>query len=267
MKLKLSIATIMLYLILTGLYLYHSILLNSVNFAQSSLDLNEFKSVDLSLNAEFYKLKNDIFADQKTLNIEWENFTTKKDIIVSILKQSPETISILKNFETYTASKKTIRESILKSIKILQLNLLDLNTQVDNLAKLNIKFTVDRKDFYKELVINTYLFALSPNPNNTLRTFEDRKILHQILTYSTITNPNILRLKEIHDVIIESTQNIEVNLKLIENNSFEKEISQMSAEFQKAQKIQDDLKDKFLLVTIITFTLYLVVLFFILRKI
>ena len=154
----------------------------------------------------------------------------------------------------------------MKSIKEIHTELLGLFPSVDILTFNKITFTLDKKDFYKELVINSLSFALSPQKDQLNRYLEDRKILQQILTFSNVQNEFILNVKNIHDGIYEKTISLENQFKQIRTENLEKEINLLNNEILNNIESEKALQQRFLFVSVIAVGLYIAAVMYFLRK-
>lgn len=266
MRLKLTLLSTLLFTLVTALYFYHVVLLEGFSYQKSSLDLTEFKSLDHSLNEELFRARANLASDKAVLDNTWNIFVTQKNIILDHLKSLNTKPSVVATFETYFQKKKSLKENILKSIEELQLEIFALNPAVDKLSSNKITFNLEKKDFYKELVVNTLLFTLRPEKDQLNRYLEDRKILQQILTFSSTPNEFILNVKNIHDNIYEKTMNLENTFKQVRTENLEKEINLLNSEILNNIESEKQLQQRFILVSVIAVALYIAFVLYFLRK-
>lgn len=266
MRMKMTLLSTLLFTLVTAMYFYHVVLLEGFSYQKSSLDLSEFKSLDHSLNEELFRARANLGSESDVLNNTWNVFVTQKDIILAHLKSLNTQQSVVLTFENYFLKKKNMKEGIEKSITELHTELLGLNPAVDKLTVNKITFTLDKKDFYKELVINSLSFALSPQKDQLNRYLEDRKILQQVLTFSNVQNEFILNVKNIHDGIYEKTISLENQFKQIRTENLEKEINLLNNEILNNIESEKALQQRFLFVSVIAVGLYIAAVMYFLRK-
>lgn len=256
MKRKVLIPSLLFLFITTGLSLYHLFYLNGFNQDRYNLDLSEFKSIDRELNEEIFRFRATMGSNKEELDNVFEIFKNQKDIVLSFLKESKADHNLQKKFEDYFVKKQNHKEEIQKAIIELKTDLDQINPFINDFPKLNIKFVIDGKDFYKELVINAHRFVLSPDAESTERFLEDRKILQQIKTYSKIENPDITHLKELHDSVFEKISLLNEQFKSIRSANLEKEINAISKTLHQGIDDNREMKKNFLVMTVIATVLY-----------
>lgn len=266
MRLKLTLLSTLLFTLVTALYFYHVVLLEGFSYQKSSLDLTEFKSLDHSLNEELFRARANLGSDKNNLNKTWTIFVTQKDIILDHLKSLNTKPSVITTFETYFQKKKNMKENIENSIEELHREIFELNPAVDKLATNKITFTLEKKDFYKELVVNSLLFTLTPEKEQLNRYLEDRKILQQILTFTNTPNELVINVKNIHDNIYEKTMNLENTFKQVRTENLENEINLLNNEILSNIESEKQLQQRFILVSVIAVALYIGFVFYFLRK-
>ena len=263
MKSRILIPSLLFLFITTGLSLYHLFYLNGFGNEKYNLDLSEFKSIDRELNEEIFRYRVTLGSSNEELERAFESFKNQKDIILSVLNDSKVDPSLKIKFEEYFNKKRNIKFDIQKSVINLKNNIDLLNPKVSEFGKLNIKFQIEGKDFYKELVINTHRFVLSSDEESTNKFLEDKKILQQINAYSKTENPNLSELQDVHNRIYELNNIINDQFKNMRASSMEKEINEISQFIYQGIDENRRMKKNFLIMTIVVSLMYtLAILFF-----
>lgn len=256
MKKKVLLPSIIFLILLTGLSLYNLFYLNNFGPEKYRLDLGDFKTLDRSLNEEIFRFKASFGANGNELNIAYDRFLNQQNIVISLLKETQYKNSFIQRFSEYAEKKKKLKQNFEQTILDLKNNLDELNPLVNSFPEQKISFSLDGKDFYKELVINTHRYVLSPDAKSLERYLEDRKILQQIITFAKSENPQIAKLKKLHDKIFFDTQNVEENFKQLRTETLEKDINEISAAFAAGINEDRELKKNILIITLIASSLY-----------
>lgn len=264
MKQRILIPSLIFLFITSGLSLYHLYYLNGFNTDKHNLDLSEFKSMDLELNEEIFRFRTSMGANNEEIERAFERFKNQKNIVIDFLKEINSDLSLQIKFDEYFNKKQKLKSEIEEAVVDLKKNLDEINPTINSFPKLNIKFVVDGKDFYKELVINTHRFVLSPDKESTERFLEDRKILQQIKTYSKIENPDIKHLKELHDTVFEKMNLLTEQFNSMSAVTLEKEINTISQTLMHGIDENRNMKRNFLIMTMVTTLIYTIaiILFF-----
>ncbi len=251
MKSKILIISLLFLTTTTALSLYHLIYLNDFNSTQHSLDLSLFKSADIRLNEEMFRIRATMGANPIELEQAFENFKNQKNIVISFLKESNIDPVAKSKFESYFQKKETSKNEILFAINTLNKNLNELNPIVNKFPQKNIRFILDNKDFYKELVINAHRYVLVPSSENTERFIEDKKVLQQIKAYSNVENLEISKLFEAHNNVFDKVNILNSEFNSIKTANLETEINTITNELLKSVEDNQDSKNYFLIITII----------------
>lgn len=262
MKAKILIPSLIFLIITTGLSLYHLFYLNGFKSTQYSLDLSDFRSADLELNEEIFRIRATMGANPDELDRAFEKFKNQKNIVLAFLKEANIDPTIKSKFEIYFEKKQNSKNEIAFAINSLNKNLNELNPLVNKLPKQNIKFVIDGRDFYKELVINAHRYALSPSAENTERFIEDKKILQQIKAYSNIEIFEINQLKDFHDGVFDKVNLLNAEFNLIRTVNLEKEINTISQNLAEGLDENSAMKRNFLILSIVSSLLYTAAIFF-----
>ncbi len=159
-------------------------------------DLEELARLDGEFNqALLYK---------KNLKSIEDNLSSKLDIFITKLNEEKKLHHYIYKIKNYHEHKiKFMKEKQqLENIEMLLVN--ELHQHIYVLQKEKITFTLDQKDFYKELVFNLFQLLLTNQSEYFEKFTENKKILNQIYVYSNTPNPNIEKMKRLHERLYQN---------------------------------------------------------------
>lgn len=266
-RLIVLILSILLLTISSGLLFYKNLfLLESPGFG-GKIDFEELRYTDLQINATTAQLRKNLSADSGELELEIIRIKELMNIVTDVNKSTVELNDSILKIQAYFDAK-------LKDLNTFQLALADLKNSVNSinaayndLNKNNIKFTVDKRDFYRECVVNALFFVSLSNKDTEARVIEDQKILAQILSFATSPNPLVQKFSNHIDVIHQRTKELEkLSESFVNDSSINKEMSIVSKYYKEAQLSKTRDGEVFLTMVFGAIVLYLIALVVILRK-
>ncbi|MGZ3789487.1 MAG: hypothetical protein ACXVLQ_13240 [Bacteriovorax sp.] len=208
-KFILLVSSILLLTISSGLLFYKELFLMESFATGGKIDFEELRYTDLQINATTALMRENLSTDQAPLNSEITRTKELINIITDVNRSSNELASSVKKIQSYFDHK-------IKDLNHFKLALKELKTAVDSLnpgynelTKNNIKFSVDKRDFYRECVVDALFFVATSSNEYEQRLQEDKKILGQILSFANTPNPIILKFANNIDTVIKRTKEIE----------------------------------------------------------
>jgi hypothetical protein len=228
-KTILIVFSILLLTLSSGLLFYKNLFDINAFAPSQSVDFDELKTIDLKINLTTLSLRKNLITDWK--NLEIENLKVKEllNLMVDMNRNSEELLKSVKTIQLYFENKSKLLNAFKISLSELKSSAEALQPLYNELQKKNIKFSLDKRDFYKDVVFDSLLYLNFTNSVNEAKLIEDKKILSQIISYANSPNPYLVNLAKHTDVILK--QNKELN-KIFEamtsDNSIDNEISIVS---------------------------------------
>lgn len=266
-RLIILILSILLLTISSGLLFYKNLfLLDSPSFG-GKVDFEEIRYTDLQINATSASLRSDFSADSSLLDLEIKRIQELMNIVMDVNKSTQELNNSILKIQSYFDKK-------IKNLNKFQLARADLKNSINSinpayneLEKLNIKFTVDKRDFYRECVVDALIYVSLAGKENEARLLEDKKILSQIMSFASTPNPHIQKFNNHIDVIHRRTSELERLIEIFnDDSSINKEMNIVSKHFKEAQISKTRDGEVFLTMVFGAIVLYLISVVVILRK-
>lgn len=266
-RLILLILSILLLTISSGLLFYKNLFLLDSPTSGGKIDFEELRYTDLQINATTAMLRKNLSSDLSVLDDEIVRIKELMNIVTDVNKNTVELSESIKKIQTYFDQKMKGLSDFKVALADLKHSVSSLNQSYNELNKNNIKFTVDKKDFYRECVVDALYYVSLTNKDNENRLSEDQKILGQILSFATTPNPLVQKFNRHIEVIHRRTNEIE-NLTDSFNNehSIKKEMNIVGQYYREAQTKRARDGEVFLTMVFVAIVLYLISVVVILKK-
>lgn len=266
MRLKIFILSTMLITLISGVLFYKNLTQISVGKNLLKLDIDELRSIDLTVNNTAFYLRKNINSDLSELNAEKVRIKEILDMVFDINKSSPELKSSISKIKSHFEEKLKTMDKFETAIVELRSHVNSLVPSYNDLQKKNIKFEVDKRDFYKESVLDTYMFLSFSHKENEMRLSEDQKILGQIISYAEAPNPDIQKFAEHLEVIKKRVKEIDYYLLEFKDKSIASEVKVIAKYYQDSIQEQNEQNENLLTFMFAAIGIYLLFMVFILRK-
>jgi hypothetical protein len=266
MRFKIFILSTLLLTLVTGMLFYKN--LSQIGIARSALniDFEELRLIDQEINTSAYYLRKNINADTDELLEYSVRIRELLDIINDINRNTPELKTSVDKIKDHFDDKQ-------KQITKLNLALLSLRKSIqgivptyNELVKHDIKFVLDKKDFYKECVLDIYMYVAFSHKENELRVQEDEKVLGQILSYATVPDPYVKKFTGHVEDVHTRVKEIDKILNNFKDDSINSEMAVIAKYYQEHTASNNRQNENLLTFMIIGILIYLVMMIFILRK-
>ncbi len=218
-RLILLIASILLLTISSGLLFYKNLFLLEGPRSGGKVDFEELRYTDLQTNTTALMMRKNLSTESTVLTSEINRIKELMNIVTDVNKNSTELGASLKKIQTYFDKKIKNLEKFQVGLKDLKNSIESLNPTYNELTKNNLKFVVDKKDFYRECVIDALFYVASTSKENEIRLQDDKKILAQILGFATAPNPIILKYSHLIDKILLRGKELDVITDSLKNDS------------------------------------------------
>lgn len=230
------------------------------------LDIDELRTVDLQIINTVYGLRQNLNAELGELQSQKARIKELQELVNDINKTSPELInSVTKIREHFTKVQKEITtlEGALPELRDSSNALLPTYNEME---KKNIKFVLDKRDFYRECLLDAFMYISAATKDHDNRLAEDIKVLSQITSYTTTPNEEVNKFAkhlEIIRVRIKQVDNVILNLK---DDSIQNEVKIIAKYYQDSIQEQNKQSENLLTFMVVAVGIYLVFMIFFLRK-
>lgn len=223
------IFSILLLTLSSGLLFYKNLFEINTFSPTQSIDFEELKTTDLKINLVALALRKNLVTDWKNLDIESQKVKELLNIMVDLNHNSDELIKSVKSIQKYFENKSKLINQFKSSLSELKTSAEALQPLYNELQKKNVKFTLDKRDFYKDVVFDSLLYLNFSNSINEAKLIEDKKILSQIISYANSPNPYLVNLSKHTDIILKKNKELnQIFESMNSDNSISNEISIVS---------------------------------------
>jgi hypothetical protein len=266
MRLKIFILSTMLITLISGVLFYKNLTQISAGKTALKLDLDELRSINLQMNNTAYFIRKNINSDLTDLHEESARVKELIALVNDINKNAPElkasVIKIRGHFE-----KKIIQmEKFELAIKDLRASVNSLVPTYNELDKKNIKFVLDKKDFYRECVLDAYMYLSFSHKENEARILEDQKVLSQIISYAETPNLDLQKFSKHIDVIHGRVKEIDYYLADLKEDTIAPDVKVIAKYYQDSVEEQNEQNENLLTFMFAAIAIYMGFVIFILRK-
>jgi hypothetical protein len=267
MRFIIFLLSILLLTISSGLLFYKNLFLLDSSNTSRKIDFEELHTIDQKINTSAAILRKNLASDVSLLNAEMTRLKELLAIITDLNISDPILNQSIQKIKSYFESKNN--ELIIFKTALVELTeaVRSLNADYNDLNKFNIKFTVDKKDFYRECIVDALYYLSLTTKENENRLLEDIKILGQILNYATTPNPQILKFSKHIEVIHQQTGLLDAQIERFNNEStIDDELIKVSKYYRKVH--DEKLKEGEVTLQLLygAIVLYLMAIIFVLRK-
>lgn len=266
MRIKIFILSTLLITLISGVLYYRSLTQISLGKNSSTLDIDELRTIDLQISNTAFSLRQNLNGDLTELQEQKVRLKELQELITDINKSSPELKSsvdkIRAHFQAKQKSLNTFEEALTEARNNINLMLPAYN----EMEKKNIKFVLDKRDFYRECLLDIYMFIAFSSKENQNRVSEDLKVLSQIVNFATTPSPEIQKFSRQMETIsikIKQIDNILLDLKEV---SIQKEVKVIAEHYQDSMQEQNKQSENLLTFVVVAIGIYLVFMIFLLLK-
>ena len=267
MRIKIIILSTVLITLISGVLYYKNLTQFSVGEITSKLNIDELRTIDLQIASTAFYLRQNLNSDFSDLQTKKLKINELQKLLNTINKTSPELLPSVTKIRAHLENKlKVINDFELSIVRLKEsVNaLLPLYTEME---KKNIKFILEKRDFYRECLLHIYMFISFPNKDSEIRILEDQKILGQILNFSTSPSPEIQKFSTHIQVIQNNIKEINSNLTMLKEDTIENEVKIIEKYYQSNSQEQVLQNENLLNFMIAAVALYLIFMILLLRKI
>lgn len=266
-KLILLVSSILLLTISSGLLFYKNLFLLEGPGLTEKIDFEELRLTDLQINATAAMMRRNLINDPQTLEAEIDRVKELLNIITDVNRTTEELTNSVKKIQAYFNHKISETEKFQVALKDLKSAVEALNPNYNELVRNKISFTVDKRDFYRECVVDALFYISAPHKDNELRLNEDRKILQQILSFAKSPNPLVQKYAANIETIAKRTKELEKILDgFNRDNSVSNEMVIVGKYFRETQDARARDGQIFLTMVFGAIVLYLLCIIFVMKR-
>lgn len=266
-KFIILILSIVLLTISSGLLFYRTLFLEESVAVGPRVDFEELRYADLQINATTAILRKNLSSDSSELDSEITRVKELLNIITDIKKNNADINNSIQKIQSYFDEKILNLKKFQTALSDLKKSINSINSSYNELNKNNIKFTLDKKDFYRECVVDALFYVSMTNKDNETRLLEDLKILGQVLNFANAPNPHIQKFNDHIETIHRRTSELDFLINKFNSKiSITKEMNTVGDYYRESQSTKAREGQIFLTMIFLAIVLYVVSLVLILKK-
>lgn len=268
-RLKIMLLTALMLMICSGLMFYRSLFsLDSPKTVQPT-DFEELRSLDLQINAAAFYLRKNINSDSSELTTLTQRINELLAIIKDMKIATPEMSSSVEKVNIYFQNKQRKLETFQLLLKELRAYSNLALPRYNDLVKNNVKFSLDKndkRDFFKECLLDIYMYIAFSHRDNETRVLEDLKILSQVVNYADTPNPILANYYSTINIIHKSIKETDKIIFDFKENGIIPEMNLISKYYTEENINREKSNETFLKIIFAAFIFYLIAMIIILKK-
>ncbi|MBY0415151.1 MAG: hypothetical protein K2Q18_13350, partial [Bdellovibrionales bacterium] len=238
----------------------------SVGKNSIKLDLDELRTINLQMNNTAFYIRKNINSDLNELQVERSRVKELTELVSDINKNTPELKASVDKIRSHFEKKRAMSEKFEAAIKDLRSSVNSLIPTYNELDKKNIKFVLDKKDFYRECILDSYMFISFSHKDNEMRLAEDQKILSQIINYAQEPSPELQKFAKHLDVIHVKVKEIDYYMNDLKEDAIAPEVKVIARFYQDSIQEQNEQNENLFTFMLAAIGIYLAFVIYILRK-
>ena len=266
MRFKIFILSTLLLTLITGMLFYKNLSQIGATRSPLAIDFDELRSIDQEINTTAFYLRKNLSADTEEITEHAIRVKELLDIINDINKNSPELKISIDKIKSYFDQKQKNVLYFEKSLTELRKGIHGITPAYNDLVKNNIKFVVDKKDFYRECLLDIYMYLAFSHKENEARILEDQKIIGQVLSFAATPDPLVQKFSSHLNTIYAKVKETDLVLNAFKENSIDEEMAIVAKYYKESIQTQSRQNENLLTFMVIGILIYLVFMIFILRR-
>lgn len=266
MRLKIFILSTMLITLISGVLFYKNLTQLGPARDVLKIDFDDMRTLDLQVYNTTLLLRQNLSADLSDLKDEKNRINELLDILNDVNKNTPELKSSIDKIRSHFKDKLKSIDSFESATRDLRSSVNALMPAYNELEKKNIKFVLDKRDFYRECLLDTYMYISFSHRENEIRLAEDQKILGQIVSYAEAPNPDVQKFSSLMENIQRRVKEMDKTNKSFKEVSIVPEMKIVAKFYQESIEAQNAQNENLLTFMFAAIGIYLLFMVFILRK-
>lgn len=259
----------MLITLISGVLFYKNLSQLSPNQSIEKLDFDELRSINHEISKEALSLRKNFYKNTDELKAVLKKTNEFMIILSNIDKNTPVLLESLDKLELHFKKRITQLEQFEKSVVLLNDSVNKLLTSVTAIEKKKIKYILDKndkKDFYRESLLDAYLYLSVSTRENEMRLSEDIKILNQILSFSNVPLTEVKVFTDNLEILSTQVKFLETILNDFKEDSISEEMRVIARYYDESLRAQNQQNENLLTFVFAALGIYVLFLIFILRK-
>jgi hypothetical protein len=256
----------MLITLISGILFYKNLTQIGSSRNLLKLDFNELRTLDLKIKIYSLQVRYDLNADFSELQEQKLKIDEISDLLSNVNKNSPELNGSIKKIKKHYKDQQIKIELYLKALIELRDAVNSLIPAYNQLEKNNLKYILDKKDFYRECVLDSYMFLAFSHQDNENRLKEDIKILSQIVNYADLPSPFLQKFSKSLENIRWRVKDLDKIGSDFKETNITSEINIISKYYEEILVTESKQNENLLTFVLFAVGIYLIFMIFILRK-
>jgi hypothetical protein len=267
---KFFIVTTLLLTLSSGLLFYRNIFLSDVIPAKNKNHFEELRYLDLKINEQMATERRHLESNNEEITQDLSLTKNKIHdlifIIMDVHKKDADIKKSILKIESHFNEKLELITKFQSSMSELRTITNSLNSLFYEIQKKNIKFTLDKRDFYRECITDVFYYLTAPSNTNEKQLHEDKKILGQVIAISRTPEPIIRRYLETIDRVLVLNTEIEEIFTNSKQKSINEEMTTINNYFKDSFESQNEDGQTFLILVFVSILIYIISIVVIFRK-
>ena len=266
MRFKIFILSSMLLTFVSGVLFYKNLTQFSPEKNVLKLDIDELRVIDLQVTNTTLSLRKNLNSDLSELHEENTRINELLNLVNDINKNTPELKTSIHKIRLHFQEKQKTLSNFEIAIRDLRSSVNSLIPTYNEMEKKNIKFVLDKRDFYRECLLDSYMFLSFSHKENEMRLVEDQKILSQILNFAKAPNPELQKFAGLLETIHKRVKQLDSYLVDLADDSVAAELKIISKYYYDSIQDKNEKTENLLTFTFMAIAVYLLFMVIILRR-
>ncbi len=266
MRLKIFILSTMLITLISGVLFYKNLTQIATGRNVLRFDFDELRSIDHQVSNTAFYLRKNLNADLAELKDEEIRIKELLELISDINKNTPELKSSVEKIRTHFEKRQKQLAAFQVAENELRKAVYSLMPAYNELEKKNIKYVLDKRDFYRECILDAYMYISFSHKENEMRLLEDQKILGQLINYAVEPSPELQLFSDHLSTIHKRVKELDLILRDLKDENIAPEMKVIAKYYQESLEAQNEQNENLLTFIIAAIGIYLLFMIFILRK-
>jgi hypothetical protein len=266
MRLKIFILTTMLITLISGVLFYKNLTQINPNSNVLKVDFDELRSIDQDILNASLQLRLNFQNRQIEMSNELNRTKEFMALVESINRVSPELKDSVFKILNHFKDRIDRMYELTSTLSDLKSNLQYLHPLSNEIEKKNIKYQLNKRDFYRECLIDAYMYVAHPHKDYENRLEEDVKILSQIVAISSAPMNEVKSYLSKLEGVLHNTKKADLILNKLSNNSIETEMKIIAKHYAETLEIQNEQNENLLTFMFFAIGIYILFMIFILKK-
>jgi hypothetical protein len=267
---KFFILTGLLLTLSSGLLFYRTLFLSEITPAKNKNNFEELRYLDLKINEQMATERRHLESNDEEITQDLKLTKNKIHdlifIIMDVHRNDSEIKKSVRKVESYFNEKLETITKFQNSMTELRAITNSLNSLFYEIQKKNIKFTLDKRDFYRECITDVFYYLSAPSNTNEKQLHEDKKILSQVIAISRTPEPIIRRYLETIDRVLVLNTEMEELFSKNKQKSINDEMTTINNYFKESFDSQNNDGQTFLILVFVSIIIYIISIVVIFRK-